>query len=130
MGMSETAPPLRVSPFALVLIIVTAILSVFMIYQGIETQAGRGEGSYLLTLGAVMLAFSVYMLLQLRKNVVRLPLGAQKVISTILCQRCGFKSVRDFQRGDYVFKEVEPCPKCSERMMIASIYREVKEAKG
>ena len=54
----------------------------------------------------------------------------QPVTTTMECSKCGFKNVRDFQRGDYIFKETEQqCPKCNEKMSIASIYREVKEKK-
>jgi ribosomal protein L40E len=49
------------------------------------------------------------------------------ITTTIECRKCGFKSVREFQRGDYIFKEVEPCQKCNEKMLITAIYREVKE---
>ncbi len=43
--------------------------------------------------------------------------------------KCGFKNIREFERGDYIFKEVEECPKCEEKMMISSIYREAEEEK-
>ena len=53
-----------------------------------------------------------------------------KVMTTIECQNkgCQNKTVREFQRGDYVFKDVEtPCPKCGGKQMITGIYKEVKE---
>jgi len=55
-------------------------------------------------------------------------IAMQPIITTIQCSKCGFKNIRDFQRGDYIFKETDQqCPKCNEKMSIASIYREVKE---
>jgi hypothetical protein len=49
-------------------------------------------------------------------------------MTTIECRKCGSKSVREFQRGDYVFKELEPCQKCpDDKMLITAIYKEVKE---
>jgi DNA-directed RNA polymerase subunit RPC12/RpoP len=48
-------------------------------------------------------------------------------MSTIECNKCGVKNVREFQRGDYIFKETERCQKCNEKMLITAIYREVKE---
>jgi hypothetical protein len=36
--------------------------------------------------------------------------------------------VRDFQRGDFVFKQTDQaCPKDNEKMTISAIYREVKD---
>ena len=53
-----------------------------------------------------------------------------KVMTTIQCtvKTCDVKTVREFQRGDYVYKELDvPCQKCSGKQMITAIYKEVKE---
>jgi hypothetical protein len=43
-------------------------------------------------------------------------------------KKCASKTVREFQRGDYVFKELDVCQKCpDEKQMITGIYKEVKE---
>jgi len=59
----------------------------------------------------------------------KLSIAIQPINTTVECQKCGFKNVREFQRGDYVFKPTEDqCPKCNEKTMsIGSIFREVKE---
>ncbi|UCE16513.1 MAG: hypothetical protein JSV12_02555 [Candidatus Bathyarchaeota archaeon] len=88
------------------------------------------QGSYFALIGIMGLTLLTYMLIQTRKRTLSLSIQAQKVATTILCQKCGFKNLRDFQRGDFIFKEAEGCPKCNEKMMIASIYREVKKKKG
>jgi hypothetical protein len=50
------------------------------------------------------------------------------MMTTIECKKCGVKNVREFQRGDYVFKELEPCQKCPDtKTMITAIYKEIKE---
>jgi hypothetical protein len=55
-------------------------------------------------------------------------LAPPKVTTTVECRKCGVKSVRDFQRGDYVYKELEACQKCpDDKMIITAIYKEVKE---
>ena len=52
----------------------------------------------------------------------------QPLSSTVQCTKCGFKNIREFKRGDFVFKETEEiCPKDSLRMVISAIYREVKD---
>jgi hypothetical protein len=67
-------------------------------------------------------------LLQSRRAVVTMKRGPSKVTTTIECRKCGFKNVRDFQRGDYVYKELEACQKCpDDKMIITAIYKEVKE---
>jgi hypothetical protein len=35
--------------------------------------------------------------------------------------------VRDFQRGDYVFKDDEPCTRCEGKMVITGIHRRPDE---
>lgn len=129
--MSEpfATPQKRISPILLAILLVTLLLSVFSIFLGFDAYlSGDAEGgSTYMILGATTLALSSYVLFQTRKKILKLALKTQPVNTTILCEKCGLKNVRDFQRGDYIFKEVEPCPKCNEKMLIASIYREVKE---
>jgi len=49
------------------------------------------------------------------------------VTTTTECKKCGYKNVREFQRGDYIFKELDQCQKCNDKLIITAIYREVKE---
>lgn len=129
--MSENAegPIRRVSSLLMVIILVTLVLSVAALYQAIVYFGSEDItlGSWFMFLGFIGLALSTYMTFQTRRKRVRLPFEPPKVLTTILCQKCGMKNIRDFERGDFVFKETEQCPKCNETMMISSIYREVKE---
>jgi len=117
------------SPILLAILLITLLLSVAAIFQGVELYITNNyeEGSFYLTLGATVLALSAYVLFQTRKKIIKLALQNQPITTTILCEKCGLKNVRDFKRGDYIFKEVESCPKCNEKMIISSIYRVVKE---
>ncbi len=119
----------RISPILLAILLVTLLLSIFSIFLGFNAYLdGDAEsGSTYMILGATTLALSSYVLFQTRRRILKLALKTQPINTTILCEKCGLKNVRDFQRGDYIFKEVEPCPKCNEKMLISSIYREVKE---
>jgi len=127
--MTEKAePPTRkVSSFFLAIILVTLVLSVSALFYAVDaySRSQNVSAGYFMLIGFIGLALSAYMLLQTTRRPLRVEMP--RVITTILCQKCGFKNIRDFQRGDYVFKEAEPCPKCNEKMMIFSIYREVKE---
>jgi len=121
----------KVSPFLLAIIMITLLLSLISIYQGINEYlvGDSSTGSFYMSIGAVTLALSAYMLLQTRKRMLRLmSMEMQPLSTTLQCQKCGFKNVREFQRGDFVFKQTDQaCPKDNEKMTISAIYREVKE---
>jgi len=123
----------KVSPFLLGIIVITLLLSLFSIYQGLaEYLSPTGDpntGSIYLSMGLVILAFSTYWLFQIRKRMLRLiGMEVQPLSTTLQCQKCGFKNVREFQRGDFVFKQTDQaCPKDNEKMTISAIYRELKE---
>jgi hypothetical protein len=131
MEMSENSSPAttKISTYLMMIVLIVLALSVvalmlsvnaFMV--GNETVAG-----YLLIIGFIAMALSVYVLLQSRKRIASMKIEAPKVMTTVECKKCGFKSVREFQRGDFVFKELEACQKCEDKMLITAIYKEVKE---
>jgi len=130
--MESTTPTVRrASPILLAIIMIIFVLSLASVYWGIEAyiKNDTANGSFYLTIGVTTLAISTYLLFQTQRRVVRISLEIQPLNTTLLCQKCGFRNVRDFQRGDYVFKQMEePCPKCNEKAVtINSIFREVKE---
>ena len=122
----------KISPIFLAIVFVVLALSFIAIYQGIVSYLNGDfySGNLFITMGVTTIALLTYMVLQTRRRVLRLTTGMpmQPITTTMQCSKCGFKNVRDFQRGDYIFKETEQqCPKCNEKMSIAAIYREVKE---
>jgi len=128
--MEATAPVARrVSPLLLAIIMITLLLSLASIYYGIGAYSNGNDGSFYLIMGLTTLAISTYLLFQTRRQVLKLSMGMPPLTTTLQCQKCGFKNVREFQRGDYVFKPLEEqCPKCNEKAMtIGSIFREAKE---
>ena len=125
--MSESAPFIRrISSLFLVVILVTLVMAIVSLYQAFRVEDLTTRINFAM-IGATTLAFSAYLLFQSRRRMRRFTIRIQRVATTILCQKCSFKTIRDFQRGDYIFKEAEECPKCNEKMLIASIYREAKE---
>jgi hypothetical protein len=129
---SASSTTTRISSFVLVVIFITLALSLTALYLAI-TALFTGEttvSGYLLLAGFLGLGLSTYMLFQTRRRIQRLSIKVPPVTTTIECGKCGFKSIREFERGDHIFKEVEPCQKCNEKMMITAIYREVKEGKA
>jgi hypothetical protein len=81
----------------------------------------------LLIFGAIGAIMSGYTLLQLRQRMLRTKIETPPITTTLECKSCGTKSIREFKRGDYIFKEGEPCQKCQGKTLITAIYREVKE---
>ncbi|MBN2336383.1 hypothetical protein JXL21_12555 [Candidatus Bathyarchaeota archaeon] len=51
------------------------------------------------------------------------------VITTLECPQCNLKRVRAFQRGDYIFKDDEPCTRCEGNMVVTRIHTRKEEKK-
>jgi hypothetical protein len=120
----------KVSPFLLVLILVAFILSLAALYIAVQSLIEQTDtlNSYsFLLIGFFGLALSIYLLLQTRGQPLRVTLELPRVITTLECPKCDFKSIRDFQKEDYIFKETGSCQKCNETMRITAIYREAKK---
>lgn len=130
--MSETAPSMKkFSFFFLAIVFITLALSIAAFFQAYDAyMLGEIENVYFFVLiGVSGLGLSTYMVFQTRRRALRLTFRPPQIATTILCQKCGFKNIRDFERGDFIFKETEECPKCKEKTKITSIFREVKEKK-
>ena len=123
----------KISSFVLAAIYITFILSFvaiaiggFVIYSN-EPQIAIEGGVVLVVIGFISMALAGYILLQSRKRVASLKIDLPPILTTIECRKCSIKTTRDFQRGDYVYKELEKCQKCEDNQVITAIYREVKE---
>ena len=104
-----------------VVALVSALYAYFMV--GNELAAG-----FLVIIGIFALAISAAVLYQTRKRTSTMKIEVPKVMTTIECKKCGFKNTREYQRGDYVFKELDACQKCPDtKQLITAIYKEVKE---
>jgi len=121
----------KVSPYLLAIIMITLVLSLISIYQGAiaYVEGDVSSGSLYLIMGATTLAVATYLWIQTRKRMLRMNVEIPPMNTTLECIKCGFRNIRDFQKGDYVYKPIEDqCPKCNEKTMnIGSIFREVKD---
>jgi hypothetical protein len=128
MGKASASTATKISSFVLMIIFVTLALSLTVLIIAINAFIAEQEvfAGYLLLIGFLGVAFSTYLLFQTRRRILSLRIEVPSITTTIECRKCGFKSVREFQRGDYIFKEVDPCQKCNEKMLITAIYREVR----
>ncbi|MCK5631678.1 hypothetical protein KAH85_03880 [Candidatus Bathyarchaeota archaeon] len=124
----EEKPVRRLSSIVLIIIVVVLALSASALYQAIDLYLKQDVASgYYLLIGFLGLAFSIYMLLQTRRRMRRFALKTTPVTTTITCQKCDFKNLREFERGDFILKEAGSCTKCDGTLLISAIYRELKE---
>ena len=119
----------KISTFVLAAIYVTLALSVvaLVVAVGAFYEGSTEVTIYLLAIGFIAMALSGYYLFQSRKHVASLKIENPPVLTAIECKSCNKTETREFKRGDYVFKEMEKCPKCQGMGMIVAIYWEVKE---
>jgi hypothetical protein len=105
-------------------------LSTYYLFRAYTTyQEGATETSiYYGVIGAIGIAITFYMTFILRKRSTTKK-EILNMMTTIECGKCGFKSLRKFAKGDYVFKTLGNCEKCNEPMLITSIYAEPISAK-
>ncbi|MFP3985810.1 MAG: hypothetical protein ACLFU9_07615 [Candidatus Bathyarchaeia archaeon] len=130
MGTQTETPAKRISSIVTIVIIVVLVFSIVVLYQGWEAfQAGEDLWGYYVIIGFVGLALSAYMLLQTRRRMQKFTLETQPINTTITCSKCGFKEVRNFERGDYILKDFGQCTKCEGNLMVSAIYREAAEKK-
>ncbi len=120
----------KISTFVQAAIYLVFILALVAIIVGVTAFVEKQDveiAIFLLAIGFISIALAGYILLQSRKRTADLKIASPPIITTIECKKCGIKTTRDFQRGDYVYKEMEKCEKCEDKKMITAIYREVKE---
>ncbi len=128
---NQTSPQTaKISNMVTLIIIVVIGLSIAaLLLAGNAYLTGDIFASLILAaIGLIAITMSVLTFYQSKKQAAEMKIEIPKVMTTIECTKCGTKTVREFQRGDYVFKELEPCQKCPEtKQMITAIYKEVKE---
>ena len=100
--------------------------AVWAMYNAVNfQQQGNTENFYFYAAASsIAIVLAVSSIMQMRRRILLLQSLAVKVLSIILCANCGFKVVRAFTQGDFVYKEVGNCQQCSGTMRIDSIYAE------
>jgi hypothetical protein len=119
----------KISTYLMLIVLIVLALSIVALVLSVQAFVAGNEmvAGYLLVIGFIAMGLSAYVLLQSRRRVARMKIEAPKVMTTIECKKCGFKSVREFKRGDFMFRELDACQKCDDKQMITAIYKEVKE---
>ena len=129
MSENSSSTTARISTYLMMIVLIVLALSIVALILSVNAFLIGNEivAGYLLVIGFIAMGLSVYVLLQSRKRAASMKIEAPKVMTTIECKKCGFKSVREFQRGDFIFKDLDACQKCNDKMLITAIYKEVKE---
>ena len=129
--MSETSSSAtsKISTYLMIIVLIVLALSIVALLLSVNAfiTGNSMVAGYLLVIGFIAMGLSVYVLFQSRKRAASMKIEAPKVMTTIECRKCNIKNIREFKRGDYVFKDLEPCQKCNDNMIITAIYKEVKE---
>ncbi|MEM1582145.1 MAG: hypothetical protein QXK89_06515 [Candidatus Bathyarchaeia archaeon] len=126
--MEEKSKAARTPIFLVSIILIMLIMSLAMLLLAVGTyltQKTIEPMNVILSISAI--ALSIYLLFQLRRKPLSLGFEAIKVTTVIKCTKCNYENAREFEKGDYVLKEVGSCPKCNGALLIHSIFREVKE---
>ena len=114
-------------PMLLVFVLIAGILAISFYYlYGAVSAYARGELEqtlYYVLLAAVGIGISFYITYMIRKRTISQK-PVPKIITTIECKKCGFKNLRKFEKGDFIFKSNGNCQKCNEPMLITAIYAE------
>ncbi|MEM3194237.1 MAG: hypothetical protein QXH97_04565 [Candidatus Bathyarchaeia archaeon] len=118
----------RAPIFFIAVILIMLVMSIAAFILAITVYLTQNTVEYMnIILSASAILLSIYLLLQMRRRTLGPSLEPLKVLTVIRCVGCNYESMREFERGDYILKEIGQCPKCNGTLYIHSIFREVKE---
>ncbi len=114
-------------------ILLVGFIGLISLYLGFQNYGTNTDIALMyLSIGAAGFAAIGFLLFRGRTAVVtqtKPELKKVEIFTTLECPKCGQKRVRDFKRGDYVFKDDEPCTRCDGMMVITRITRKKEEDK-
>jgi hypothetical protein len=131
-GNAASAASMTANWMAYAAILVVGILSLFSLYMGFQNYGDNQEVALIyMVIGTAGFAAIGYLLFRSRAPIAQDKLDVKKVevFTTLECPKCQQKRVRDFKRGDFVFKDDEPCTRCDGLMLITKIARKKEEEK-
>jgi len=121
----------KISTYLTMIVLIVMALAVTALVIAGETYLAGDQlaAGVLAGIGFIALVLSVFLLYQSKLQSAQVKIEVPKVMTTIGCvKNCDSKNVREFQRGDYVYKELDSsCQKCGGKQMITAIFKEVKE---
>lgn len=131
MTQNQTGAANKISTYLMFIVLIVLGLSIVALISALYAYFIMGSelaAGFLVIIGVFALAISAAVLYQNRRRTSTMKIEVPKVMTTIECKKCGFKNTREYQRGDFVFKELDACQKCPDtKQLITAIYKEVKE---
>lgn len=94
----------------LILLIVVGILFLYL-NIGPDQVFNWTVGFMLICIGATLIQF--------QKSP---PEPIRQTLTILICKLCGLTKVRNYEKGDFVFKRIDKCDKCNDLMEIKDIY--------
>ncbi len=119
-------PSMSLSWVMLAAIVVIGIFSLFSLWMGFRAFGSDNpeHSTYYIFIGTAGFAAIGYMFFRTKAVMIkRMEVPKVQVVTTLECPSCDLKRVRDFQRGDYVYKDDEPCTRCEGTMVVTGIHR-------
>jgi len=106
--------------------------SLWVLYSTVTSyQEGQIENFYFgIIVSFTGMGLAASSLVATRKRILVLGSMASRTLTTVLCEKCGFKMMRLFSVGDYVNKQIGKCQQCDGIMTITSIYAEETKKKS
>ncbi len=123
----------KISNYIMTIVVIVLVLSIVSIILAVIVASSGGPqadltAGFLAVIGVIAVTMSMFTLYQSRRQAAQMKIEVPKVMTTIECKKCGTKTMREFQRGDYVYKDLEACPKCPDtKQVITAVYKEIKE---
>jgi hypothetical protein len=119
-------PSMSLSWVMLAAIVVIGIFSLFSLWMGFRAFGSDNpeHSTYYIFIGTAGFAAIGYMFFRTKAVMIkRMEVPKVQVVTTLECPSCDLKRVRDFQRGDYVYKDDEPCTRCEGTMVVTGIHK-------
>jgi len=102
--------------------------SIWILYNAYASyEEGKLDNFYLaLLMSSVGIVLALSSMTRMRKRIAMMYAPTWKTFTVVVCQKCGFKQVRNFLVGDYVHKSLEKCqqPQCDGTLAVTAIYSE------
>ena len=130
-GAPET-PIMSLSWVTLAVVVVIGIFSLLSLWMGFQSYGGDNpeQAMYYIIIGTAGFAAIGYMFFRTKSITTKKPeIPKVNVVSILECPSCDLKRVRDFQRGDYIYKNDEPCTRCDNSMLITGIHKRAEDKK-
>jgi len=118
----------------LAVVVVIGIFSLLSLWLGFQAYGSEHpeQANYYIIIGTAGFAAIGYMFFRTKaitssRKSVTVP--KVEVVTILECPSCELKRVRDFQKGDYVYKDDEPCTRCEGTMVITGIHKRAEPKK-